>query len=423
MNIYNYWGKSRRGTLHGGDDYHLLCWHSLDVAAVGYRMVENNIHGIADYFKKIKINDVEQAAQFFAWLLCWHDIGKFAHSFQQLYRHEGLNNHNEAHKNYELFPHATLGYWLWNSHLSEYPELLPVSDLSFRRLKRVIARWMPLTTGHHGRPPSVITEINNFRDRDKEAAREFLSCIKPLFSKIVIPECWDDDEDIIQLNAFSWFISAAIVLADWVGSSTHYFPRVAQKVSIPDYWQQALHKAQQAVNVFPPAAAVSPFIGIETLFPFIECPTPLQRTALELDIDKNGAQLFILEDVTGAGKTEAALTLTHRLMAAGKAQGLFFGLPTMATANAMYDRMAKTWLSLYQPGSRPSLVLAHSARRLMDRFNHSLWTGDMSGSEEWDEMQPFSQGCAAWFADSNKKSLLADVGVNAGSGHDGRHAF
>jgi hypothetical protein len=60
------------------------------------------------------------------------------------------------------------------------------------------------------------------------------------------------------------------------------------------------------------------------------------------------------------------LILTHRLMAAGKAQGFYFGLPTMATANAMFDRMSESWLALYQPDSRPSLVLAHSARGLMD---------------------------------------------------------
>ncbi|HAO1991548.1 TPA: CRISPR-associated helicase/endonuclease Cas3, partial [Escherichia coli] len=111
-----------------------------------------------------------------------------------------------------------------------------------------------------------------------------------------------------------------------------------------------------------------------------------------------------------AGKTEAALILAHRLIAAGKAQGLFFGLPTMATANAMYDRLVKTWLAFYSPESRPSLVLAHSARTLMDRFNESLWSGDLVGSEEPDE-QTFSQGCAAWFADSNKKALLAEIGV------------
>ncbi len=64
MSIYHYWGKSRRGETDGGDDYHLLCWHSLDVAAVGYWMVINNIYFIDHYLKKLGIQDKEQAAQF-----------------------------------------------------------------------------------------------------------------------------------------------------------------------------------------------------------------------------------------------------------------------------------------------------------------------------------------------------------------------
>ncbi len=65
----------------GGDDYHLLCWHSLDVAAMGYLMVKRNCFGLADYFRQLGISDKEQAAQFFAWLLCWHDIGKICPLF------------------------------------------------------------------------------------------------------------------------------------------------------------------------------------------------------------------------------------------------------------------------------------------------------------------------------------------------------
>lgn len=409
--MFKYWGKTQKADKEGGDDFHLLCWHSLDVAAVGYWMVRYNIHGIADYLKTIGLNDRIQAAQFFAWILCWHDIGKFAHSFQQLYRHSDLKSCNEPIKSYEKIPHATLGYWLWNDYLSNYPELLPESSLSSRKLKRVIARWIPLTTGHHGRPPSPISDLNNFRQQDKEAARDFLASIKPLFPLVDIPEHWDDDEDIELFNRLSWFISATIVLADWTGSSTRYFLRIARPMPVEKYWQHTLSNAQAAVSVFPPPSEVAPFPGISRLFPFIQHPTPLQQKVLELDIVKEGPQLFILEDVTGAGKTEAALILTHRLMAAGKAKGLYFGLPTMATANAMFDRLSETWLSFYQPESRPSLVLAHSARALMDRFNQSVWSEDLSGGEELDDPQPLSHGCAAWFADSNKKALLAEVGV------------
>lgn len=66
MSIYNYWGKTRRGEPGGGDDYHLLCWHSLDVAAMGYWMVKRDIYGLAGYFRRLGINDIENAAQFFA---------------------------------------------------------------------------------------------------------------------------------------------------------------------------------------------------------------------------------------------------------------------------------------------------------------------------------------------------------------------
>ena len=35
--------------------------------------------------------------------------------------------------------------------------------------------------------------------------------------------------------------------------------------------------------------------GIETLFPFIQHPTPLQKAVLELDISQPGPLLFILK--------------------------------------------------------------------------------------------------------------------------------
>ncbi|WP_089637933.1 CRISPR-associated endonuclease Cas3'', partial [Escherichia coli] len=385
VTFFDFWGKTRRDEKEGGDDYHLLCWHSLDVAAMGYLMVKRNCFGLADYFRQLGISDKEQAAQFFAWLLCWHDIGKFARSFQQLYLAPELKIPEGSRKNYEKISHSTLGYWLWNYYLSECEELLPSSSLSSRKLTRVIEMWMSITTGHHGRPPDRIDELDNFLPEDKAAARDFLLEIKALFPLIEIPTFWDDDEGVELLKQLSWYISATVVLADWTGSSTRFFPRVAHPMDIKDYWQKTLVQAQNALTVFPPKAETAPFTGINTLFPFIEHPTPLQQKVLDLDISQPGPKLFILEDVTGAGKTEAALILAHRLMAARKAQGLFFGLPTMATANAMYDRLVKTWLAFFSPESRPSLVLAHSARTLMERFNESLWSGDLVGSEEPDE--------------------------------------
>ena len=44
---------------------------------------------------------MENAAQFFAWLLCWHDIGKFSRSFQQLYALDNLCMQKDSQNTYE----------------------------------------------------------------------------------------------------------------------------------------------------------------------------------------------------------------------------------------------------------------------------------------------------------------------------------
>ncbi|WP_158213287.1 CRISPR-associated helicase Cas3' [Pigmentiphaga sp. NML080357] len=116
-----------------------------------------------------------------------------------------------------------------------------------------------------------------------------------------------------------------------------------------------------------------------------------------------------MEDVTGAGKTEAAMMLTHRLMSAGVADGFFIGLPTMATANAMYGRLSHFYARLFD--GLASLVLANGQRELVEAFAASVLR---SGPVEHDLAQrdeTASARCTAWLADHNKRVLLAPAGV------------
>ena len=82
----------------------------------------------------------------------------------------------------------------------------------------------------------------------------------------------------------------------------------------------------------------------------------------------DGPALFVIEDETGSGKTEAALMLAHRLMRSGRAEGLYVALPTMATSNAMFDRLAPTHRNLFSAADAPSISLAHSARWFHEGF-------------------------------------------------------
>lgn len=409
MNSLWYWGKARQGENHQGDEYHLLQWHSLDVAACGYVMVMENRFNAASLFAALGIHERETAATFFAWLLCWHDIGKFSRLFQQKYSHEALD-HGQRDVSDSHHHHTVTGTWLWRHHLGDIAAQSVTGPLSARERKRVLERWIPTVMGHHGKPVSYENCHNDFLAEDIEAAQAFARAAQTLFPAVTLPQAWNDASWRESFLPQSWLVSALVVLADWVGSGNHFFPWVAGEMPLAHYWARAVAQAQNALRLLPPASDVASFKGIDTLFPFITAPTPLQQHALELTINTSGPHLFILEDVTGAGKTEAALVLAHRLMAAGQARGLYIGLPTMATANAMYARMERAWLRLYREGSHPSLVLAHSARKLSASFNASLWASELLPNESGDEASAF-EGCAAWFAGSPKKALLAETGV------------
>ena len=51
--------------------------------------------------------------------------------------------------------------------------------------------------------------------------------------------------------------------------------------------------------------------------------------------------VYVIEAPMGTGKTEAALGAAYQLMAAKKARGIYFALPTQATSNRMHQRMAE----------------------------------------------------------------------------------
>jgi CRISPR-associated endonuclease/helicase Cas3 len=59
-------------------------------------------------------------------------------------------------------------------------------------------------------------------------------------------------------------------------------------------------------------------------------------------------------------------------MTQGLADGIYIALPSMATANAMHQRLSKVYRQFFLPTSRPSLILAHGARHLSDTFQQSV---------------------------------------------------
>ena len=281
---YRYWGKAKRSEDQPGDDYHLLPYHCLDVAACGYWLVKNNVFGAGQIFLQLGFS-MEDGAAFFAWLLGVHDIGKFARGFQQ------LNVFPElvpplADKFYAC-RHDSLGFWLWNARLRgdcKAQNWSPFSTSLSGAECYTLDHLITLSTGHHGKPPDVMADGGGaFHSDDIQAAKAWISALTALLGMTHLPApCGDKTWRKQVLTKASWPLAGLIVLADWLGSDHEMFPYKAKAIPLEEYWSLTFAQAAQAVARLPAAACSAGFDGIRHLFPFIAQPTPLPQVASEL---------------------------------------------------------------------------------------------------------------------------------------------
>lgn len=355
---FKYWGKAQKCS-DGTRDYHLLPYHCLDVAAVGNLLCKQM--GVSSYIAErldIKESDV---FSFISFLCAIHDIGKFSDGFQN--QAPGLVQKLRGISLAVAYQekHWSSGYRFICKHTGD------IFEGDTNDVLDCIDSWFSAVSGHHGKPPTnhrgVLPLSVQFPEQTAQDALGFIKEIKRIFNiSGNITALFNNEQ---AMKETSWGLAGLMVLADWIGSNTHWFAYQQTEQALGEYWMaRALPQADRAIaesGVLPKTPSQKQ--SFRQLFPnIIQQPTPLQNLVQKLKLSDK-ANLFIIEEITGAGKTEAALILAHRLMVGGCADGIYFGLPTMATANAMHDRMEEIYRKLYVQESNPSLILAHSASR------------------------------------------------------------
>lgn len=413
----DYWGKAQPDAAPPYPRAHPVAYHCLDVAACVGAILDARPGALARGAALLRV-DVDEARRLLVALAGLHDLGKFAPAFQV--------------KAEDLWParlgprdpariaqgrHTDDGYVLWHHTLARTaaPRLWPGAEPALRVLA-------PAVFGHHGAPVGLEPRqlAARFPGNARTDALDAADALLALLAPVPITAAPVDPDDA---RVASWWVAGLMVAADWIGSGQRWFRYTAPDAddsTLARYWAHAQDVARRAVReagLAAPAPAratdYSTLLGRETW-----TPTPAQAWAERVALP-DGPLLVVLEDVTGAGKTEAAHMLVHRLVAAGRAGGAFWAMPTQATANAMYDRQADVFAHLFASDAttRPSLVLAHGQQRLHDGFRATVLDGvareasrERAAASDLDDA-PGTATCAAFLADDRRAALLADVGA------------
>jgi CRISPR-associated endonuclease/helicase Cas3 len=200
------------------------------------------------------------------------------------------------------------------------------------------------------------------------------------------------------LNPILGWLSGFVSVADWLGSHEAMTVWEIQERPLVEYLQQARHRAHKLLDdlhwQIPPVTSILP---IANLLPAGCIPNSLQQLSADIASDFS---LAIIEAPTGEGKTEAAFTLVEPTRSTG--EGVFFALPTMATANGLYDRV-KTYLQKATGNNDLEARLLHSQAWLFREKAETAQNPGQEGIEQEIQAQD-------WFAGS-KRGLLAPFGV------------
>ena len=360
-------GKSIDGRTHPA------LWHMLDVGAVATCLIaQRSLTGC---------HEGDQAAAF---LVVLHDLGKFSSSFRAML-------HGQPYSGLRHWQHS---YRLLRDHDGSLADVIGATPGVRRTLYAAVA-------GHHGGPPA---HLDNRKYKDQanqigtEASRIAGEAIKAVSS--LFPAASLNGMREAEARRLSWALSGLTVQADWIGSNSEWFGPQDAGTPIASYWNQALARAKTAIFAAGLHRARPLPEGARKVLPETVALRPMQEAAAAIGLP-DGPVLALIEDATGAGKTEAALILASRMMAAGKGDGFFFALPTMATSNAMLARVEGIAPGLFS--GRPALALTHGRARMNELF---LKIQGRDGSDPGG-----GPSCGSWLADDRRRILLADVGV------------
>ena len=383
------WGKSR-----GLDTPYPLLAHLLDTAATAQivvdRLVPASLAGAVAAQMGVPLADWAQTVKVLAG---WHDMGKASCGFQN-YDQNGcpswLAGRTDAA---DAGRHDTIGaYLVWDQ----------LSDRQSRY------RASQIVGGHHGTIPSPnrqhLRAWGGAGLVDANPPARLIKARRKLWD--VLESSLGELPDTALPDTAASTILAIVVLSDWIASSQRFLRE--QQSAFDSTGMEPLTHLRRAKDL---AAAHLDHAGLAA--PKRRLPPTTSRvlgpssppprwTALQESIDSlfspSGPGIAVICAPTGEGKTEAALLAALRLSEAAERHGLFFAMPTIATAEGLHDRLASVIKRTSPDGER--LRRVHSQAVLYNDGTLTTVSDDTAAM----------RAAALWMS-GTRKAMLAPFGI------------
>lgn len=277
--------------------------------------------------------------------------------------------------------------------------------------------------GHHGKPFSGPQSeqlkdytANYFQKDNDSKIQEKWHCVQKAILQRGLDSLGYDSISELPQNISqpqSVLFEGLLIMADWLSSSESLddgrplFPLInleksAEDVDIQSRYQTAINNWNQDDSVvFKPVFDISS--NYEKRWGFK--PRNVQKVMSDAIGKIVDPGIIIIEAPMGIGKTEIALTASEQLAYASGRDGIYIGLPTQATTNAMFNRV-NDWLKNIadEEHEKLSIKLMHG-KAMFNQTYRSLPHAENIDNDGADG----SVTVNGWF--SGKKSILTKFTV------------
>lgn len=249
--------------------------------------------------------------------------------------------------------------------------------------------------GHHGKP---VDDKKTMRDQLKPYAQNYFQSDdvdspiyklwaqsqKDLFNWALSEAGFESVAELPYINqAGQVILEGLLIMADWIASNEYYFPLLPLEQYQPSDSEERMAKGWkmwQPTDNWYGDKIENISKGYKERFGYK--PRDLQSKLAETIDEALEPGIIIVEAPMGVGKTEAALVAAEQLASKTGRSGIFFGLPTQATSDGIFDRIKK-WVDYLSrtTGKNKSIQLVHGNSALNDNFKSIARNIDLDGGE------------------------------------------